>query len=170
MNLNEETPNWVGKIGHGRAEEAVARHSAYDVRIERLENAERAYMKDGLRLVLTSEVGGQTVENSLYLTKPEALDLAALLSAEVSREMKTWPNGYSEDERTVWFAEIEAGQAAELDAADEQICRLHDEDPAGWAAYRSQKTEVERTALDAAMNARAERLGLSPSQGEGAGE
>lgn len=143
---------------------------AVNLKAMRLSDADRAYDKTGMHLVMVGQIDGKEVPIAYHLTKLDAINLSLILTAEVSREMTLWPNGYSDEEREVWHAAIQARQDAELDAQDAQICRLHDEDPAGWAAYRATKSDVQRTALDAAMKARAERLGLPPSQGEGAGE
>ncbi|MNL65782.1 hypothetical protein D3C87_1901660 [compost metagenome] len=38
-----------------------------------------------------------------------------MLNAEVSREMTTWPNGYSDEERDEWFKPIRAKEDADAE-------------------------------------------------------
>lgn len=77
---------------------------ATDLKAMRLCDGDRAYGKTGMHLVMVGVVDGEEVPITCHLTKLDAINLSAILAAEVSREMTLWPNGYSDEERAAWMA------------------------------------------------------------------
>lgn len=108
MEINEENPqDWQ-------------KNWAVDLKLMRLSDADRAYDKSGMHLVMVGLVEGKEVPLAFHLTKLDAINLALMLNAEVSREMTTWPNGYSDEERDAWHAALRQSTDDEAQRAPTQ--------------------------------------------------
>lgn len=101
---------------------------AVELKAMRLSNGDRAYDKTGMHLVMVGLIDGKEVPITVHLSKLDAINLSLVLTAEVSREMTQWPNGYSDEERIAWHeaeraAALKEGQRIGDQVADEMQAR-----------------------------------------------